>query len=154
MANTTPRQYRVHEDTAQAIKELQAKTGKGTADILKAWQLAFEKVGADEQGKDIVKGRIGAIEGHFTAVIAELEAMARDLQAHHDGDLLTIEELSKKNADLEAKVQEQEKELQEKAKTISSLETKVKETEESLVKLAESNERLKNKIMKKLEEKL
>jgi predicted DNA-binding protein len=83
---TMPKQFRVLPETAQAIKDLQERTGKGTADILKAWQLAFEKVGSDEEGRDVVKSRISAVQDHFMAVIAELEAMAQDLQAHHETD--------------------------------------------------------------------
>ena len=148
---TMPKQFRVLPETAQAIKDLQEKTGKGTADILKAWQLAFEKVGSDEEGKDIVKSRINAVQGHFVAVIAELEAMAKDLQAYHDSDLQKVKALEEKNKEQADIIADKDMELAELRKQVAESEKLAKEWDKERQKLKGENERLKDTIMAKLE---
>ncbi len=148
---TMPKQFRVLPETAQAIKDLQEKTGKGTADILKAWQLAFEKVGSDEEGKDIVKSRINAVQGHFVAVIAELEAMAKDLQAHHESDLQKVKALEEKNKEQADIIADKDMELAELRKQVAESEKLAKEWDKERQKLKGENERLKDTIMAKLE---
>jgi xylose isomerase len=130
---------------------LREKTGKGTADILKAWQLAFEKVGSDEEGKDIVKSRINAVQGHFVAVIAELEAMAQDLQAHHETDLRKNRELEEEVQRLIAENEGLGKELAELEKKLEQAEEISKEWDKERQDLKAENEKLKNTIMAKLE---
>ena len=150
---TMPKQFRVLPETAQAIDDLREKTGKGTADILKAWQLAFEKVGSDEEGKDIVKSRINAVQGHFVAVIAELEAMAQDLQAHHETDSQKIKELQKKNEEQAEDITSKTEEINRLNKRIADFEKIGKGWEEEHNKLTAEIERLKNVIVSKLESK-
>lgn len=148
---TMPKQFRVLPETARAIDDLREKTGKGTADILKAWQLAFEKVGSDEEGKDIVKSRISAVQGHFVAVIAELEAMAKDLQAHHESDSQKNMELTEEVQRLIAENEGLGKELAELEKKLEQAEKVSKEWDKERQELKAENEKLKNTIMAKLE---
>ena len=153
-SKTTPKQFRVLPETAQAIKDLQERTGKGTADILKAWQLAFEKVGSDEQGRDKVKSRIAIVQEHFGAVIAELEAMAGDLQAHHESDSQKIMELSEEVERLKADNEAKETKLAENSKQLHELEELSKEWDKERQKLQSENEKLNRIITAKLVEKL
>lgn len=150
MATTTPKQFRVYPETAQAIEALKQKTGMGTADILKAMQQALEKVGTDK-GRNTIKSRIETVQGHFMAVIAELEAMAQDLQAYHDSDLQKVkvlEEKSKEQADI---IADKDMELAELRKQVAESEKLAKEWDKERQKLKGENERLKDTIMVKLE---
>lgn len=153
-SKTTPKQFRVLPETAQAIKDLQERTGKGTADILKAWQLAFEKVGSDEQGRDKVKSRIAIVQEHFGAVIAELEAMAQDLQAHHESDLQKVKALEEKNKEQADIIADKDMELAELRKQVAESEKLAKEWDKERQKLQSENEKLNRIITAKLVEKL
>ena len=150
MAGTMPKQFRVLPETAQAIKVLQEQTGKGTADILRMWQSAFEKVGADNQSRDKIKSRINAVQEHFVAVIAELEAMAGDLQAIHESDSLKIKELEERNQALGKELERKGNELESLQAGIIEVIAQKDEVSSERDKLKEENENLKNNIMKKL----
>ena len=150
MATTTPKQFRVYPETAQAIEALKQKTGMGTADILKAMQQALEKVGTDE-GRNTIKSRIETVQGHFMAVIAELEAMAQDLQAYHDSDLQKVKALEEKSREQADIIADKDMELAELRKQVKEFSRIVKESGEALSKLKAENEKLKDTIMAKLE---
>lgn len=154
MATTSPKQYRAYSETHEAIKALQEKTGMGSADILKAWQSAYEKVGDGEQGKDFAKARIEAVQSHFVAVIAELEAMARDLQAHHESDLqkaLSLEEQIKEQVKV---IEDKDNELMKLSEEVSNYKHLAGEWARAKKRLEADNEKLSKIIQSKLFEKL
>jgi len=148
---TTPKQYRVYNETAQAISALQEKTGMTTADLMKAMQETFEKVGSDEVSRDKVKGRIITVQEHFTAVVAELEAMAQDLTATHESDSQKNMELTEEVQRLKAENEGLGKELAELKKKLEQAEQVSKEWDKERQELKAENEKLKNTIMAKLE---
>ena len=151
MATTTPKQFRVYPETAKAIEVLKQKTGKGTADILKAMQETFEKHGSDEQGRDSMRVRIETVQGHFTAVIAELEAMAQDLQAHHDSDLQKVKALEEKNEEQAQIIASKTEEINRLNKRIAEFEEIGKGWENEHKKLTDEIDKLKNIIVAKLD---
>ena len=148
---TTPKQYRVYNETAQAISALQEKTGMTTADLMKAMQETFEKVGSDEVSRDKVKGRIITVQEHFTAVVAELEAMAQDLTATHESDLQKVKALEEKNKEQADIIADKDMELAELRKQVAESEKLAKEWDKERQELKAENEKLKNTIMAKLE---
>jgi septal ring factor EnvC (AmiA/AmiB activator) len=148
---TQPRQLRIYPETAEAIKVMQEKTGMATAELLKVWQKAFERIGEEGAGRDSVKARIGNIEGHFVAVVDEMKAMASDLQAHQESDGEKIRELTEKNADQVKELEAKDKQVADLQKVLAAVQQDNKKMAKEVQRLTAENDKLKSIITDKLD---